>query len=267
MKPRKKASPYEQVPMLNAVVDNISMQELVTNFNSGFLLTLNVEMLSKLQKDREFYDLLPEFDVITCDSQIMFFWAKLVGMPLKERVSGSDYFPEFYMHHKDNPDVTIFICGGADGVAEIAKSKVNAKVGREIIIDTYSPPMGFDKNPAEIDKMIAAVNASGATVLMVALGSGRQEKFMIRYAERMPNVKMYLPLGGTVDYEAGTFPRPAPWVTDAGLEWLYRLLKEPKKRFNRYVIQEPPVLWQLIKQKLGIYRNPFAEREMTSEVS
>lgn len=267
MKPRNKPTPYEQLPMLNAVVDNISMRELLTDFNEGMLLTLNVEMLAKLQYDKEFYDLLPHFDIITCDSQIMYFYAKLVGMPIKERVSGSDYFPLFYQHHKDNPDIKVFICGGAPSVTAAARDNVNAKVGREFVVATASPPMAFDENPEEVEKVIQAVNESGATVLMVALGSARQEKFMFNYRNRMPNVKLFLPLGGTVDYEAGTFPRPAPWITNAGLEWFYRLVKEPKKRFYRYVIQQPPVLWLLLKQRMGIYRDPLAESEVTREAS
>ncbi|BFM05367.1 WecB/TagA/CpsF family glycosyltransferase [Halioxenophilus aromaticivorans] len=267
MKPRNNPTPYEQLPMLNAAVDNISMRELLMEFNEGMLLTLNVEMLAKLQYDREFYDLLPQFDYITCDSQIMYFYAKLVGMPIKERVSGSDFFPVFYNHYKDNPDVSVFICGGAEGVAETARQNVNAKVGREFVVGTSSPPMAFERNPEELDKVIDAINASGATVLMVALGSARQEKFMFQIRSRVPKVKMFLPLGGTVDYEAGTFPRPSPWVTNAGLEWLYRLVKEPKKRFKRYVIQQPPVLWLLLKQRLGIYRDPLDDGEVTREAS
>ncbi len=75
----------------------------------------------------------------------------------------------------------------------------------------------------------------------------------------MPGVKLWLPLGGTIDYEAGTLPRPAPWVTNVGLEWAYRLLKQPRARFRRYVIENPPFLWGVLKQKLGFYRDPFGD--------
>ena len=105
--------------------------------------------------------------------------------------------------------------------------------------------------------MIAAINASGATALLVGLGGGRQEKFLVQYRDRMPGVKLFLPLGGTIDYEAGTFQRPPPWVTTAGLEWLYRLVKEPRQRWRRYVLHQPPVLWRLVAQRLGLYRDPF----------
>ena len=79
----------------------------------------------------------------------------------------------------------------------------------------------------------------------------------MRYRDRMPGVRLWLPLGGTIDYESGTFARPPTWITEWGLEWLYRLLKEPRARFHRYVVHEPPFLWAVLKQKLGWYRDPF----------
>jgi exopolysaccharide biosynthesis WecB/TagA/CpsF family protein len=248
-----------QVRLLNVAVDDITMDELVASFREGMLLTVHVDMIMKLQKDRDFYDILPEFDVVTCDSQILFAAAKLMGTPLRERVSGSDFFPRFYRRYKDEPGVTVFICGGAPGVAEIARTKVNAAVGREIIVGTDSPARDFDSRSPEIDRMIAKINDSGASVLVVGLGAGRQEKFAVRYRDRMPRVKTFLPLGGTIDYEAGTLQRPAPWVTNAGIEWLYRLAREPRQRWHRYLVHQPPVLYLLARQWLGVYRNPFAE--------
>ena len=251
-------STLTKVPMLNAYVHDLSMDDLVANFTEGLLLTLHVDMAMKLQKDREFHDIVDQFDVITCDSQIMYFATKWLRTPVRERVSGSDYFPKFYMHHKDNPDITIFLCGGKPGVAEKAAERVNAKVGREMIVGTDAPAFDFEDNPEELDRMITAVNESGATVCLVGLGGGRQEKFIVKYRDRMPGVKLWLPLGGTIDYESGTFARPPAWITEWGFEWLYRLIKEPRARFHRYVVHEPPFLWAVLKQKLGLYKNPFA---------
>ncbi|WP_165915612.1 WecB/TagA/CpsF family glycosyltransferase [Rhodovulum marinum] len=249
---------YPRVKILNAHVHDLTMDELLENVTEGAILTLHVDMMVKLQKDRAFYDILDRFDVITCDSQVMYFALKFLGTPVKERVSGSDYFPRFYRRHKDNPDVTVFLMGGKPGIAEMAAQNINARVGRAMIVGTDAPAFDFETNPAEIDRMIAAVNDSGATVCLVGLGGGRQEKFIMDYRDRMPGVKLWLPLGGTIDYESGTFARPPAWITDAGFEWLYRLVKQPRARFHRYVIQDPPFLWAVLKQRLGIYRDPFA---------
>jgi len=204
----------KRVPMLNAYVHDVSMDDLVENFREGVMLTLHVDMIMKLQQDREFYDLLDEFDVITCDSQIMYFSTKWLGTPVQERVSGSDYFPKFYTRYADDPSVTVFLCGGKPGVAEMAAKNINAKTGREFIIGTDAPAFDFDKNPAEIDRMIDAINASGATVCLVGLQGGRQEKFIMAHRHRMPGVKLWLPLRGTIAYERGTFERPPVSITE-----------------------------------------------------
>lgn len=247
-----------KVRLLNVEVDNISMAELVDTFRQGVLLTLHVDSIMKLQQDREFYELLPKFDVITCDSQVLTIAARLLGTPLKERVSGSDYFPRFYARYRDDPSVTVFICGGAPGVAELARRRINAKVGRQMVVGTSAPSRDYDRKPEEIDELLGEINRSAATVLLVGLGGGRQEKFIFRYRERLPGVKLFLPLGGTIDYEAETLKRPPAWITDAGLEWLYRVSREPRQRWFRYFVHQPPVLYLLARQRLGRYSDPFS---------
>lgn len=249
-----------KVAMLNAWVHDVTMDEVVAQVTEGAILTLHVDMIMKLQKDRAFHDLLDRFDVITCDSQIMYFACRFLGTPVRERVSGSDYFPRFYMAHRDDPGVTVFLMGGKPGIAALAARNINARVGREMVVGSDAPAFDFETRPGEVDRMIAAVNDSRATVCLVGLGGGRQEKFIMQYRDRMPGVKLWLPLGGTIDYESGTFARPPSWVTEWGFEWLYRLLKEPRARFHRYVIHEPPFLWAVLKQRLGLYRDPFAPR-------
>jgi N-acetylglucosaminyldiphosphoundecaprenol N-acetyl-beta-D-mannosaminyltransferase len=197
--------------------------------------------------------------VITCDSQVLFAASRFLGTPLRARVSGADFFPRFYSKHKDDPRITIFVCGGGPGIAELCARNVNARAGREMVVGTDSPPFDYDANPREIDRMIARINESKATVLLVGLGAGRQEKFIVKYRDRFPHVRTFLPLGGTIDYEAHTLQRPPGWVTDSGLEWLYRLMNEPRQRWRRYLIHQPPVIRLLVLQRLGLYRDPFAE--------
>jgi N-acetylglucosaminyldiphosphoundecaprenol N-acetyl-beta-D-mannosaminyltransferase len=247
-----------KVRLLNVDVDDVAMGELVETFRQGVMLTLHVDMIMKLQKDGEFYRLLPKFDVITCDSQILTLAARLLGTPFKERVSGSDYFPRFYQRYRDDPSVRVFICGGAPGVAEIARQKVNAKVGREMVVGTNSPSKDYERRPDEIEALLGQINSSGATELVIGLGGGRQEKFIFQYRDRLPGIRLYLPLGGTIDYEAESLKRPPAWITNAGLEWLYRLLREPRQRWHRYIVHQPPFLYLIARQLLGVYRNPFA---------
>jgi N-acetylglucosaminyldiphosphoundecaprenol N-acetyl-beta-D-mannosaminyltransferase len=248
-----------KVPLLNAYVHDVTTEEALAMMEAGGLvLTLHPDMLRKLQEDRAFHDAFSCFDLVTCDSQILFFALKLMGRPVRERVSGSDLLPRFYMRHRADPAITMFLCGGAPGVPEEAARRINAKAGREIVVGTDSPDFGLDGNPAELERLLAKIDASGASVLVVALGGGRQEKFIVANRHRLPKVRLFLPFGGAVDYEAGTVRRPAPWVSNIGLEWLYRVMQNPRARWYRYFVYQPPVLWQLLRDRLGRYRDPFS---------
>lgn len=246
----------EKLKILNATIDNITMDELLEK-REGTILTLHVDMIAKLQTDRELYDLSKKFDVVTCDSQILFFAARAMGLPIKERVSGSDYFPKFYQHHRNDPSVTIYLCGAMDDIAERAMERINAKVGRRMVVGAYGPPSDYETRPGELDNIIDRINASKASVLVVGLGVPKQERFIFRYRDRLPHVKLLLPLGGTIDYEAGDVKRPPAWVTNVGLEWFFRLAREPRRRWRRYLVHQPPVLYHLAQQATGTYENPF----------
>jgi N-acetylglucosaminyldiphosphoundecaprenol N-acetyl-beta-D-mannosaminyltransferase len=255
-------SPGQDTPpttfqLLNVRFDAITMDELL-EIREGTIITVHVDSMAKLQRDRQYYEAVKTFDVVTCDSQILYFAARLLRLPVRERVSGSDYFPRFYRRYADDPEIRVFLCGAMEGIAAQAAAKINATVGRELVVGTMSPPIGFLDDPTEVDAIVERVNASGATVLVVGFASSLGEIFIQEHRHRMPGVKLFLPLGGTIDYEAGAVKRPPPLVTSLGLEWLWRLVREPRRRWRRYLLHQPPVLYHLLRQALGRYRDPFA---------
>src|SRR4051812_49967909 len=109
----------KKVRLLNVDVDDITLDELVETFQEGLLLTLHVDMIMKLQKDREFYELLGNFSPITCDSQILVTAAKALGTPLRGRVSGSGFFSPSYLKTKKNQKNTTFPLWEGPRVREI----------------------------------------------------------------------------------------------------------------------------------------------------
>ena len=247
----------KRVRLLNVDFDAVTMDQLL-EMREGSILTVHVDMIAKFQKDRDVWERHKQFDVITCDSQILYFASKLFRLGLPERVSGSDYFPLFYDRYRNDPSVTVFICGAMGDVPERAMINVNKKVGREFVVGAYGPPAGYQNDSGEVDRIIKMINESGATALMVGLGAGTQEKFLFDIRDRLTSVKLLLPLGGTIDYEAGDVKRPPAWITTVGLEWFWRLAREPKRRWKRYLVQQPPVLYHLARQAVGRYRNPWA---------
>ena len=249
----------KRVNILNAAIDNLSKQELLEKLSQqgGIVVTPNVDHLMKLQKDLEFYNAYQKSHYRVCDSKILMYASKFLGEPLQEKISGSDFFPEFYQYNKNNENIKIFLLGAAEGVAKKAGEKINEKVGRQIVVSSYSPPFGFDQDEEECRKIVDIINRSGATVLAIGVGAPKQEKWILRYKEQLKNIKIYLAIGATIDFEAGNKPRSPKWMSDMGIEWLHRLISEPRRLWKRYLIEDLPFLWLVIKQKLKLYKSPF----------
>lgn len=248
----------EKVRLLNIDFDDLSRAELLENFTSGFMLNPNVDVLMKLQHDAEFYAIAQQADWVICDSQILKAASGFLGTPIKEKISGSDFFGEFCAHHVTNPDIRIFLLGGMDGVAEVARQNVNARVGREIITHALSPSFGFERKPEESQALTDHINASGCTVLAIGVGCPKQEKWVAAWRHALPGISHFLCIGATIDFEAGHVPRAPRWMSSSGLEWLYRMAADPKRLIRRYLVEDLPFFWLLLKQRLGRYRNPFA---------
>src|SRR5262249_55331417 len=157
---------------------NLTMEELLARLDRGTICTIHSDMLMWLQRDREFYEIYKRCDYITCDSQILTFATRLLGTPVKERLSGSDFLPRFYEYHKNNFDISLFLRGGLGDVADRARDIINRKVGRNIVVGSYSPPVGVERSDVACQEMLNMVNESMASVLVLGMGSPKQERFL-----------------------------------------------------------------------------------------
>jgi len=136
----------KRVNILNTEIDNLSMTELLENLEFGMVFTPNVDHIIKLREDREFREAYNSANYVVCDGQILLYSSWLLGTPLTEKISGSDFFPAFYNYHKQNEEIKIFLLGAGAGVAQKAQTKINQKVGIEIVVGAYSSSYGFEKN-------------------------------------------------------------------------------------------------------------------------
>ncbi|MGB3513575.1 MAG: WecB/TagA/CpsF family glycosyltransferase [Microcoleaceae cyanobacterium] len=257
----------KKVNILNVSIDNLSKQELLERLDQtgGVVFTPNVDHLVRLQKDRNFYEAYNLSNYRVCDSKILMYASKLLGFPLKEKISGSDLFPAFYQYHKDRENTKIFLLGAEEGVAKKAQENINAKVDREIVVAAHSPSYGFENKQKECLEIIDMINSSGATVLAIGVGAPKQEKWIQKYKHYLKNIKVFLAIGATIDFEAGHVERSPKWMSEAGLEWFYRLAKEPKRLWKRYLVDDMPFLWLILQQKLGLYNHNFSKITTFSE--
>ena len=245
-------------PIFNIEMLDIQLPQLLAQMDSGVLITPNVDHLMKLQKDHEFYQLYNQAEWIICDSNIVQLGLRLLGRPVQQVIPGSTLFPMYYHYHKAHEDISLFLLGAAPGIAHKAAVNINQKVGRHMVVGAHSPSFGFEKNEAECQEIIALINQSGASVLVVGVGAPKQEKWIYKYKSQLPGIKLFMALGATIDFEAGTLKRAPLWIQRLGLEWLYRLVKEPRRLWKRYILDDMPFFYLILKEKLRRYRNPFA---------
>lgn len=247
----------DKVKILNVDVLAITQGDLLRNLKKGVLITPNLDHLVKLQKDREFYEIYQQAEWIVCDSTILYFLSKILKKKLPDVIPGSSFFSKFYRYHSTDENCKIFLLGAMNGVAEMARIKINAVVGRNIVVGAFSPSYGFEKKNDEIEKIVHIVNESGANVVLVGVGAPKQEKFIMKYKNRMPGVDIWMALGATIDFEAGNISRAPLFMQRCGMEWFYRFVKEPKRMFHRYFVDDVKFFWLFLKQLIGLYKNPF----------
>lgn len=247
----------QQIQILNIGIQNLSEKELLNHLTSGFLVSPNVDHLMLLQKDKAFYDAYQSAEWVICDSRILYFLSHLTRHPIHETISGSSFFTAFYNYHRDDPDCKIFLLGSTGDVASKAMHRINEKIGREIVVGALSPSIGFDEKEEECLAIVDTIQKSGANVVVVGVGAPKQEKYIAKWRKEMPQVKTWMALGATIDFEAGVRRRAPKWVSRIGMEWFYRFIQEPRRLFKRYFIRDFRFFGLFAKQLFGKYRNPW----------
>lgn len=248
----------QKIKILNIGIDNVSSLELLRSLKQGVLVTPNIDHLVKLQKNKELYNLYSKVEWIVCDSKVIYLFSRLLQCSLRDVIPGSSFFPKFYMYHKDDMDCRIFLLGAMEGVAVKAMENINQKVGRKIVVGAYSPSYGFEKEQNENEEIYKMINESGANVVLVGVGCPKQEKWIFTHKDKMPEVDIWMALGATIDFEAGNIKRAPRIFQILAMEWFYRFLKEPRRLFRRYFIDDIQFFYYFAKQLLGLYKDPFA---------
>lgn len=236
-----------RIKFLNTEVDNLTMDEAIENIDrlilkraNSYVVTPNVDHIVKLEKDEELRKVYADADLILTDGMPLIWISKLKSNPIKEKVSGSDLFPKVCELAADK-GYSVFLLGAAEGVAKRAAVNLKMKYPKLNIAGTYSPSYGFENKEEEIQDIISMINKAEPDILAVGLGAPKQEKFIYKYKEKL-NVPISLAIGASIDFEAGNIERAPLWMQKSGLEWFYRLYKEPKRMFKRYLVDDLNIL-------------------------
>lgn len=218
------------VDILGVPVDSITMEEAVGLVNS-FLVeegihtvyTPNAEIIMAAQRDAGLKEILKGADLVVADGAGVVLASRLLNRSVPEKVSGIDLIKECFKAFTDK-HTRYFLFGGKKGVAETAARNMEKDYpGIEIsgCMDGYF-------SEAEEEEIINRINASNADILLVALGAPRQEKWIARNMKRL-NIRVCIGVGGALDVLAGTVALAPDFYRRNGLEWLFRLYKEPRR--------------------------------------
>ncbi len=223
----------EKINIRGIEFDNVTLPEAVdmlTELAHGdktcSVVTPNAEIVQKCIEEEEFAAIVRQADVILPDGVGVIKAARILGTPLKSPVPGVEV-GESLVGKSGEEDLPVFLMGGKPGVAEEAAKKLKEKYPNSKIVGTHHGY--FTKTGEENDAVVDLINKSGAAILFVCLGVPAQEKWMIENSDRLTTVRVMLGLGGSLDVYSGTFKRAPALFRKLGLEWLYRLIRQPKR--------------------------------------
>lgn len=228
----------DTVKIFGVEIDNVTLEETVerteeliktSNKNCSLIVAPNVEFIMKAQKDREFFEILKKAKLATPDSVGVIIAGKKQGKPFKERIPGQSYLRKIFEAGEKN-GWTFYLLGGENDVPKKAKEHLLSLYPNAKIVGYHE---GFFKEDSE-EKVIEEINSLKPNVLFVAMGAPKQEKWIYENQSKL-KVDVAAGQGGTFDYEAGTVKRAPVWMQKCGIEWLWRLIKEPS-RIKRMVV-------------------------------
>ena len=233
----------QKQPLMATRVNSLTLAEtteaigqFIDERRKAYVVEVNVDVMIKIEKDEELRRITEDADLVLVDGQPLVWVAKLYRRPVKEKVSGSDLSIELCRMAAEK-GYTMFILGGKEGVADQAKAKMEAQYPGLQVVGTCAPPLGFEKDEAELAKVREAISAVSPDIVLCCLGCPKQEKW-IDANHRDIDARVFLCAGATVDFLAGNVRRAPAWVSRIGMEWFYRFLMEPRRLFKRYFIDD-----------------------------
>lgn len=244
----------DRIRFMNIMIDNVTAQEAVDyaeqcieNDQHIYVVTPNVDHIVKLQQNTKFLAAYEKAGLVAVDGTPIMVVAKMYKTPLKEKITGP-VLTEGIIEMAAKNGYSVFFLGAGEGVGEKAAMNLLAKYPGFHYAGYYSPPFGFEKDEEERKHIINTVNNSQANIVVAGMGSPKTEIFLSEIFQSL-NCQVSLSVGAAIDFFAGTVKRCPKWINKIGMEWFYRFLKEPKRMFRRYFVDDIAFIGLIIKYR------------------
>ena len=234
----------------------LAIGEIVERRHFAYAVTPNVDHTVKFRKSAQFRELYRKATLVVADGVPLLWAARILGTPLKERINGTDLF-ERTCQFAAQRGYSVFLLGGSPGAAASASRQLMERHPDLKIAGCECPPFGFYKSAEQNQSIQRKIRESGADILFVGLGAPQQEQWMCDYAEGA-GVSFAIGVGVSFSFVGGLIPRAPVWMQHNGLEWLWRLGKEPKRLWKRYLLEDLPFFGMLLR---AMFRKALAQRQ------
>jgi N-acetylglucosaminyldiphosphoundecaprenol N-acetyl-beta-D-mannosaminyltransferase len=245
----------QRVGIGHALVDNFSFEQaqaaIIEHAQGGgptaCVLTPNAQHVVLLGEDSRLRDIYRRADLVVPDGISMLLAARLFGRRFPERVAGVDLFQSLCARAAAG-NLKVFLLGGRPGSAHLAAATLRRR-HPDLQVETDCPPLGFERDAAQLNRIAAKIRAAKPHILFVALGAPKQEYWMDEHARRL-GVNVCIGVGGSFEMVGGVVQRAPLWLQRLGCEWLFRLCQEPRRMWRRYLVGNVQFLKIVFHQRL-----------------
>lgn len=238
-----------------SMVDLASATDIIIGFvadgQHAAVAVTGVHGIMEAQDDTAFKTVLNQVDLNVPDGMPLVWLGKMAGFHQVGRVFGPDLML-IVSERMAQLGLAAFYYGGQPGVAEELATEMARRFPGIRTAGTYCPPFR-DLTDAEADSIAAMINGSGAAIVWVGLSTPKQERWMMRFRERL-TTPVLIAVGAAFDYNTGRIQRAPRWMQRCALEWLYRVYQEPRRLWRRYARNNPRFLFYLLFERLRLRR-------------
>ena len=205
----------------------------VKNRRCRYVVTPNVDHTVLLTGNQPLQESYRHADLILADGHPIVWASRILRRPLPERVPGSELVPKLFDSYQQAGHLRVFLLGAAEGVAAKAAAKMKQQWPNVETVGVYSPPPGFEHDADETNYILGRIALSRPDALVIGLGAPKQEIWVHQNIDQV-QARVALCVGATIDFLAGEKKRAPVWMQRAGMEWLHRMLSEPRRLVHRY---------------------------------
>jgi exopolysaccharide biosynthesis WecB/TagA/CpsF family protein len=232
------------VARLTAAAAREELVRLYQRDRPALVAYANAHTLNLASRDSGYRDVLCSADIVLNDGAGLAIAGRLFGRPFPDNLNGSDFNPVI-LEEAAERGWPVFLLGARPGVAAEAARRLSARIPR---LDVCGTRDGYFA-PEESTEVAESIRAAGTGVLMVAMGNPLQETWLNRHLEAT-GARLGVGVGAFLDFTAGVVPRAPAWMNRLWLEWLYRLVQEPRRMWRRYVVGNPLFLLRVLRARL-----------------